>query len=86
MFTVDGQDLHAASPGLLHDDLSRHHERFLIGQGDGLPRLDGREGWDEAHGAHNGGDDLIDLRMRGNVDQPFDPVDDFRRLRRKVSS
>ncbi len=61
VFAVDGQDLHSVPFGLFHDDLSRHHERFLVGQGNRLSGLDGREGWDEADRPDNGGDDLIDL-------------------------
>ena len=36
VLAVDRQDLDMVPLGLLHDDLSRHDQRFLIGQGDGL--------------------------------------------------
>ena len=34
VFAVDRQDLDMVLFGLLHQDLSRHDQRFLIGQGD----------------------------------------------------
>ena len=77
VFTVDGQDLDMVPLCLLHHDLSRHHQRFFIGQCDGLSGLDGREGWDEADRADDRGDHLIDLGMGGHLDQSFDSMDDF---------
>ena len=53
------------------------YEALLIGEADGLARLDGRISGFQASHADDGGDDEIDLRMRGDGDRARGPVEDF---------
>src|SRR5262249_2974558 len=52
-FAVNGQDPRIVLRGVLHDQRSTHHERFLVGQGDCLASLESLPGAKEARGAHD---------------------------------
>ena len=58
---VDGQDLDAVSVRLRHDDVARHDDDFLVGEGDALPGVERLERGLEALAADRPDHDGVDV-------------------------
>ena len=71
MLAVHRKDLHALGAGKVHDDMARRHQSFLVGKGDILPRLHGRDGRTDADHAHYGSDHNLRLRLSCRRNQPL---------------
>ena len=64
----------AASPCGLRHDAARHDQHFLVGEGDGLARLDGREHRFQGRRPGRGAEHQVDVGVRGHRHEPFDTV------------
>ena len=65
MFGVDGNQAIRLALDQVHDELTAHHERLLVGQGEHLPGLQGGQRGTEAHGADHGVQHHVGLRLAG---------------------
>ena len=73
MLGVDRDDLRAAPRGFLHDQFARADERLLVGEGDALPFVDGRERRPEANHAGDGRYDGVCTGQRRRLKQTLHP-------------
>ena len=71
VLAVHRQDRHAASAGAVHHQPAGHHQHFLVGQGDGLAGVDGRQHRLEGRRARRRAEHEVDLGMGGDGDQAF---------------
>ena len=67
---VEGQDFDPVGAGALHDGFAREDDGFLVGERDALARVDGGERGRDGDVARGGGDDGVDVGMRGDFGQP----------------
>jgi len=65
MFAVHREDVDPFAPGGFHDDLARHDEDLLAGDGEILPCFDGGQGGAQPANAHDGDENHVRLRQRG---------------------
>ena len=77
VLAVDRKDHCAALGGQLRDELSAHHERFLIRQGDGLLGTERGPGAAEAGAADDAGQDDVDFRGGDDLLEPLLADHDF---------
>ena len=78
VLTVHRQDTDAVLAGGLGDQLTAGDQGLLVGEGDGLPRLDGVHGGHESRNADDGIEDGIGLRVGGTFADAADAGEDFR--------
>ena len=69
MLGIHRHDFRAALFRRRHHQLSGAHQGFLVGKSNAFFRLDGRQGWTEAHHTHNGGDDGLCLVHGGSLNE-----------------
>ena len=73
VLAVDGQDRDAAAARGVHHQPAGHDQHFLVGQRDGLARLDRREDRFERRGAGGRAQDEIDVGMGRDGNQRIAP-------------
>ena len=66
---VHRYDIHPAAVGLVHDQLAGADQRLLIGKGDALTGMDGRQRGTQTHDTHHCRDHRIRGRQRGRFHQ-----------------
>ena len=71
MLAVDRQDLNPVGLGLAHDYLTGHHQDFLGGHSDVLAGSDSGQGGFQSGRSHDGNENNVRLRQRGQADQGF---------------
>ena len=81
VLAVDGQHRDALLARRVHHEAAGHHQHFLVGQRDGLARLDRAEHGVERRGAGRRAQDDVDVGMRGDLAKPL--VADAGDLRRR---
>src|SRR4030065_159973 len=59
VLAVDGEDSAAAAPCALHEELPRHHEQFLVREGDPLPLTGGLDDGADGHHPRRGGHEHV---------------------------
>ncbi len=70
---------------LLHDDLTGHHHRFLVRQGDILPLVDGGKEGTEPYGTHHRGYHEVHFGNGGCTDESLRPIDHLNVVRIAIS-
>ena len=79
VLAVHGQNRRAVFHGQFRNEFARHNERFLVGQCDGFPGLDGRDGGAESGETHHGRHHHVDLRQTCRVANGFGARPHFNR-------
>ncbi len=77
VLAVDGQEGYVVGAGGGDDEVAGGDEAFLVGEADGLAGEDGGVGGFEAGDADDGGDDEVDVGVRGDGDGAGGAVEDF---------
>ena len=79
MLAVHGQNRRAVLQGERRNEFARHDERLFVGQCDGFPGFDGRDGGAESGETHHGRHHHIDIRQTRRVANGFGTRPHFNR-------
>ena len=81
MFTVHRQEFSPALPHRSCGQLTGRDQNFLICQSDSFPGLDGLIGRHQSRSPVGGGQNDVNLGVRGGLDLPAHPTGDLNKLR-----
>ena len=77
VFAVNRQDLHTVRACRPHDNLTGHHQHFLVGQSQPFARANGFVGRHQTRGSMASGHNEIHLTERGGFNLSLDSGEDF---------